>query len=583
MDERMGDGRMQRGVKGSLRATLIVLGLCASATHAGTARAAVATMSFMPEADAHVSAAQPDASYGTSKTLFVDRKPARQTFMRFDVKGLGGRTVVGARLRMYQTNGSDLGGRVFSSPSTNWTEAVTWNTRPTLGSQLGAFDAVAASNFYEADLDPTAFADGKVTLALDSTSGDDSRWRSREFFTTKAGSGKVPRLILAVESGDAIADGLSEVAAPRIGSSSPTYYGTQHRLAITEAGRLLTVHGHHGTGVQLAWRDPAGNWQVQTRGDVFDGILNGPTGTGDWPASIAVGRDTSGGEHAWVVFARASAGKVDSAYLRRLSDLDSPLGPTVGPTVAFNSPPGGAYKPDIALAQSGPGGRGVVVWGRKLADGTHESVAGWLTDLDSDQPSIGSRAVIDASPSGNRWGTVVPHGDGTHIVLRRGNGRIRLLDNPAGEPPTTWESTPDSKYSVNGYPSAIALDSGEIVSVAETNHANNVVTVQRYSAADIAQPVELSLTGYSTPTIASDGVNAWIVMVRDSDGFLVSRSYSPGSGWSADDRVEVGHEGGGDHDFPNLLRETDGRLRLVVEGPNFDSVRSSVLAFQRGL
>ena len=551
----------------------------------GSAGAAVATMSFTPEADTYVSSTNPTASFGTSTTFQVDGTPVKQSFLRFDIDGLDGRTVVGARLRMHQTGSSDVGGRVFTASSTGWTESMTWNTRPAIdGPQLGSFSPVAANNYYEADLEPAStFDDGPVTLAIDTTSGDDARWSSREIIPAKAGHVKAPRLVLEVESGSQVAHGLTQLAPAATGSSEPTYYPAQRRMALTESGRLLTVHGLHASGVQLAWRDPAGNWQNQTTGNVPSGILLAGTGTGDWPASIAVAEDSQGVEHAWVVYARASLSKPDAVYMRRLSDLDSPAGPTVGPQVAINAPTLGAYKPDIAFEPAPGGGmRGVVLWSRKASADpvVHETVLGWLRDLDTDTPTVGDRAVIDSNTSGSRWGTVVS-ADGMHALIRSG-GRLVLFDHVEGTPLTSWSRGPRG-ITAAAYPSAVGLDSGQILSVVESDRTNHVSTVQRYSAAGAALPVELTLNGYSAPSIASDGVNAWIVMVRESDRAIVSRSFTPAGGWSATDRVEVPPELGGRYDYPNLLRTTDGRLSFVFEGLGTDSVRSAVFAFQRGL
>ena len=93
------------------------------------------------------------------------------------------------------------------------------------------------------------------------------------------------------------------------------------------------------------------------------------------------------------------------------------------------------------------------------------------------------------------------------------------------------------------------------------------------------RPVELSLSGYRQPTITTDGTDAWIVMVRALDGAVVSRRFTPGTGWSAADRVEIAGAGGG-HAWPNAARTVDGRLRFVVQGAG-SGESSSVLAYQR--
>ena len=536
------------------------------------------TLSFQPEADTYVSSKYPTSSFGSATDLIADRSPARQTFLRFDVEGLEGRDVIDARLRMNQTNGSDEGGQVFKVSSNDWSEAMTWNERPAIdGPQLGSFGPVATGGYYESDLGPTLDSDGPLTLAVASTSADDSRWASRE-----NGSLKAPRLILTVESGDRVDDGLSQVASPTVGSSSPTYYGNQHHLAITEAGRLLAVHGLHATGVELAWRDPAGNWQNETRGEEPNGTLLAGAGTGDFPASIAVAPDSGGEEHAWVVFSRAgySSTKSRPVYMRRLSELDSPSGPRVGPLVTIDSPAFGAFQSDVAFEETPSGPRGVILWSRKASDGSYQTVTGWFTDLDSDAPIIHHETVIDSGTSSSRWGTLVP-GSGMKIVARLGSNAQLLVRHEPGTPLDTWTRGPAGVRG-SGHGSAVSIDTGETINVLETDLVNHIVRIQRFSPTGDPAPVELTLTGYSNPTVATDGRNIWVVMVRQSDGYIVSRQYRPLLGWTSTDRVEVGPEGGGYLNYPNALSAAEGRLRLLIEGPGTDP-RSSVLAFQRGL
>lgn len=394
-------------------------------------------------------------------------------------------------------------------------------------------------------------------------------------------------LLPAAAGAAADTDGLSQVAGPSEGSSEPTYTGTQRRLAVTGAGRTLAVHGLHAAGVGLAWRDPAGNWQTRTTGEVLDGKLLPGTQTGDWPASIAIARDTGGEEHAWVVFAKRFAGgsSPQPLYMRRLSDLDSPSGPRVGPLTEVDAPALGAYMPDIAFGETAAGDpQGYLIWSRQASNPVYETVAASFTDLDSDQPLIEGETVIDTGTS-SRWGTLVPGAE--MKVVGRWDGELKVFSRSATDPPTWLPGPAGVSVSAQGFPSATALDSGELVSAVESSTAT--VSVQRLTSDGTRfLPPELTLRGYSAPTIASDGARIWIVMIRQSDGFVVSRQFVPGLGWDTVDRVEIGAEGGGSsaypYDHPNLLRRTDGRLRLIVGlGSESDPQRSSVLAFQRGL
>lgn len=543
----------------------------------GSAGAAVATVSFGPEADTYVSSAYPTTAFGTTTALSADASPKKQAFLRFDVQGLAGRPVVDARLRLYSTDGSNSGGRVFSASSVDWSESITWNTRPAVdGPRLAELGSVATGNFYEVDLGGAIQTDGKVTLAIDSLSSDEVRWASRE--STKP----TPRLILELESGDAVADGLSVVAAPSRGATDPTGYGLQRRLATTQSGRLLSVHVPHKAGPQLAWRDPAGTWQTQSTGESLNGSLLAGSGSGINPASIVVGPGDDGTEHAWVVFGGSSTSSTLPVYLRRLTDLDSPAGPRIGPLVTLNA---AGSKPDIELVTT-PGGQtaAVVLWSRLGAGGVYELVAGWLSDPDGAAPSLVDRTVLSSSTSAKLWGTLASHSDGSVRAIARTNSRIVSYQHSASAPPGEWTaSLRGLTASGYGYHSAVTLDSGETLAAVEADSVLRVVKVQRFSAANAPLATELSLSGYFHPTLATDGTDAWLVMIRASDGYVVSRRLSAGV-WSSTDRVEIGAEGGGNLSYPNAMRRTDGRLRLIVRGPKGPtSSQNGAIAYQRPL
>jgi len=208
------------------------------------------TFVFTPEADTYVDSSQPTTSYGTSTSLRVDASPASQSFLRFKPSQLEGRKVLGARLRMYQRDASPLGGRVFSMSSNSWSQSATWATKPAIdGRQLASFGSVQFGQWYEADVGAEAVqGDEAVSLAIDSTSSDGSLWGSREF-------DRQPQLVVEVErEPGSVADGLSQVAGPTFASSNPTTYAGNRRLATTEGGRQIAVHGrqrpslHVGTG-----------------------------------------------------------------------------------------------------------------------------------------------------------------------------------------------------------------------------------------------------------------------------------------------------------------------------------------------
>jgi hypothetical protein len=275
-----------------------------------------------------------------------------------------------------------------------------------------------------------------------------------------------------------------------------------------------------------------------------------------------------------------SAAALGGVYLRRLSDLDSPDGPRMGPLVLVDAPAGGAFKPDIQFERLADGTtRGLVVWARAGATG-YETVVGAFTDLDTDTPAI-APVVLESGASTSRWGTLVP--DRGMSVILRSNNRLVAYHHAAEAPPGSWTHGAMG-LTVVPPASATAFATGAILAAVETDTVNHVVSVQRFAASGTPQdPPELQLSGYASPSIVSDGSDAWLFMIRISDGFLVSRHYTGAAGWSPTDRVEIGPEGGGNYDSPNALGPIDGRLRLIVRGPAASASRSAVLAFERPL
>ena len=565
-----------------LRVALVVSLWTTLVAPLGASAQSPTVLTFTPVADTNVSSQRPTRSYGTATTVEVDASPTKQGFLRFDVSGLDGLQVSAAILRMYQVDASGTGGRVFEISSDSWTESMTYNTRPAIdGAHLATFGPVKAGYWYEVDVTNAVTGNGPVSLAIDTTSTNGADWSSRE-------TSFAPQLVVTAASTSTppAPSGLTQVAASTDGSSDPTYFSTNHRVAVTASGRLLTVYGLHRRGVQLEWKDPGGAWSTRTTGATGDGVLHDNGQTGDRPASIAVAPGPSGAEHAWVVWSGENTWSNAPVSMRRLSDLDSPSGPTVGPEVRIDTPAYGAYKPDIAF-ERGPDGtlRGTILWSRKVSDTVHEVVAAWFTDLGTDTPAVhGHRTLLSSSSSG-RYGTLTATPNGMRAVTRTSSGYLRMFGHNNSAALSDWWSGATGTIPTDGYatPSATTLGSGEVLVAIESDSATGRVLVQRFSTAGTAAAPELTVTGYSHPTIASDGSRAWVVMVRRSDGVIVSREYSPATGWATTDRVEVGPEGGGFYEYPNVLREATSSLVFVVRGPKADDTHSSVLAYERGL
>lgn len=568
----------------SVRSSLLAAAALAGALMAGPAAAQAQTLTFTPVADTYVSSSAATTNYGKSADLWTDASPSRKGYLRFNVSGTAGLHVTGVRLRMYQRDKSPAGGDVYSISSNTWSESATnYDNRPAIDGPLRAsFGSVAAKKWYTVALSSGAVgADGLVSFAVSSRNSDGASWASRE-------TSNKPQLLVDVTAAPPSADGLSQVAAPALGSSDPTYYAGEHRLAATAGGRVLALYGKHLDGVQLAWRDGAGAWQTATTGRVSDGRLLQDTGTGDWPASIAVARDSSGAEHAWVVWSGYGYSKLRPVQMVRLSNLDSPSGPSVGPIETIDDAPYGAYRADIGFERAADGTlRGCVLWAKRTDSGStnFQMLTGWFTDLDSDTPSVHDLTAIYNGGLSSRFGTLVPVAGGIKAVAKGGNDWLRTYSHDGATALTSWSAGSGTITVPGGVsPAAVALSSGDVVAAVDTDTTNHVITVQRFSATGAPSAPELQLTGYAQPTLATDGSNVWLVSVRQSDGYLVSREFVAGSGWTAADRVEAGAEGGGNYQWPNALRDAQGKLRFITRGPVGPTAdQNAVLFLQRAL
>ncbi len=551
--------------------------------HPASAAPVTETLSFLAVADTYVKILEPDTNFGKSTSLYADKSDAKESFLRFDLEGLDGYEISGARLRMYQKDASSFGGRIYKFSDHTWTETgLTWNNKPAgykADGEISSIGAVTKGQWYEFELGAIVSGDGLVSLAIDSTSKDGVNWASRQSSTP-------PVLeVDIVEDDTNVRDGVSTVASETIGSSDPTYHATNHRLAITEAGRLLTVHGRHATGIQLAWRNPWGPWRNDTTGSVSDGLLLKGTGTGDWAASLLVADDSLGEQHAWVVWSGPTYGSNKALQMRRLSNLDAAGGPSVGPIVTI-APAGvagetGNSKVDLGFETAPDGStRGVITWTKRTAASSWQLDYTWFDNLDTDTPTFHGNGTFFSYSTGGYHGTLTTTPTGIAWVGRVPSGALRLFRHDATDPLTTWsQSSPGIGIGSGSYPSAVTLASGDVVAAVESSTSKDIVKVQRFTSTG-PQPPFAFPAGYAQPTLATDGTRAWIVMIRISDGLVVSR-YFDGSTWTTEDQVELGPESGSAYAWPNALRDTDGRLRFILEGPVGGPAQNAVLAFQR--
>ena len=153
------------------------------------------TITFKPAADATISKYSPKTNYGSSPYLIDDYGPYRNFLMKFSISGIGSRKVTNAKLRLYTTNPSPLGGIFYKTTTTTWGEkTVTWNSRPAVVSKLPTLDRVYSGRWYSVDLTKYITKDGTLSLRVFSTYSDGAIFYSKE-----KGSSYAPRLVITVQ------------------------------------------------------------------------------------------------------------------------------------------------------------------------------------------------------------------------------------------------------------------------------------------------------------------------------------------------------------------------------------------------
>jgi len=229
--------------------------------------------------------------------------------------------------------------------------------------------------------------------------------------------------------------------------------------------------------------------------------------------------------------------------------------------------------------------RGCVVWNRRTGDSSYELATAWFSDLSSDTPAVHSQTTLFATSSTARFATLVPGPAGMRLLARGSGDLLTLYGHDLGAPLTSWPLRAKGPYvSSRSAPVGVALANGDVLATVERDVDASLVSVLRFAPGASSAVTELELSGYMQPTLTADpqGSGALLAAVRRSDRHLVSRQRSP-LGWTSSDRIEVGAEGRGQLAWPNAVRQTDGRLRLVMEGAGASTSTSSVLFFQRPL
>jgi glucose/arabinose dehydrogenase/PKD repeat protein len=254
-----------------------------AATYTATFTSSSQVFVFGPTDDATVREDRATSNFGTSTEIDVDNSPAKHALLKFDVAGIAGRPILGAKLRLFCTNESSLGGVLHRVPTNAWSEStVTWNTAPTHDTAaISSLGRVATGSWYELDVKSAITSDGTYSFKLDSTSGNGAAYTSSE-----GASGFRPELIVTV-AGTASAD----TTPP----SAPT---------------ALTAAARSSTQVDLSWASSTDDRGVIAYDVYRDGVLRATVG-----GAVTAYSDTTAAPataYRYVVRARDAANNVSA-------------------------------------------------------------------------------------------------------------------------------------------------------------------------------------------------------------------------------------------------------------------------------
>ena len=131
------------------------------------------------EVDTFVSEAAPTVSYGSNTSLGSRGSPAYQSLLRFEVPEAPKGRVLSEAVLQVRTNGDggaeSADAQTVSLVTGAWSEATTWNSRPSLGEAVGSLDS-APDNDATYDIPLSDVPAGSALNLAITGSGEDTLW-----------------------------------------------------------------------------------------------------------------------------------------------------------------------------------------------------------------------------------------------------------------------------------------------------------------------------------------------------------------------------------------------------------------------
>ena len=169
---------------------------------------------FTPEADTYVSAAHPDANYGTKPTLRADAMPKLRSYLRFRLAGLSGR-VVQAELRLWSPTGDLVGYSVHPVTNSRWVErGITSRSGPAAGKPVARSRPFGPASWSRVDVARLTEGHEELSLVLTTRSSQNITFDSREGFHK-------PQLVVRTKPTPTPSQTVSRMATVRFAAHDP--------------------------------------------------------------------------------------------------------------------------------------------------------------------------------------------------------------------------------------------------------------------------------------------------------------------------------------------------------------------------
>ena len=123
-------------------------------------------LTFTTVADSYVDSSTPTVNNGTKTTLRVDASPVVNSYLRFNVSGVGG-TITSVKLLIFANSSLNVGINALAVADNTWGEtSITYNNAPVMGSVLKTSSSIATGTWITFDITSSGYITGNGTYSF---------------------------------------------------------------------------------------------------------------------------------------------------------------------------------------------------------------------------------------------------------------------------------------------------------------------------------------------------------------------------------------------------------------------------------